>query len=155
VSDDLTEVQDGDSDLVKQLRTQLKKESKARKEAEDAAGAASKSLGEKTVTDLLSAKKINPKVAGFMPAELDKSDEAAVTTWLTENADVFGYSLEAEAPPEPQTPATQEEQDGHEAMQIFGQQAGPAPRDKVAALDAIPDNLSLAELHAEIAKVGG
>jgi hypothetical protein len=157
VSDELWDEQDGDSDGMRAVRAALKKSEKARKEAEDRAAAATKSLGQKTVTDVLAAKNINPKVAGFMPDSLDKGDEAAVVGWLKENADVFGFSLEAETPATPETSVSPEEQEGHDLMQLFQGDSSPAPADKMAKLAALnpADFANNREYRDAIAKVVG
>ena len=46
--------------------------------------------------DVLTAKGINPKVAAFVPQDLDASEEA-VTNWLNEYGDVFGVKSDEES----------------------------------------------------------
>jgi hypothetical protein len=48
---------------------------------------------QRTVKDVLTSKGINPKVAAFIPQDLDASEEA-VNNWLNEYGDVFGIQQE-------------------------------------------------------------
>jgi hypothetical protein len=94
---------DSGSDLVKQLR-------KAAKAAERKAAALEQELsslrGEartRTVKEVLASRGINPKVAKFLPADIEPTEEA-VAAWISEYADVFGVQT-SEAGSEPQMKA--------------------------------------------------
>ena len=87
-----------DTDLVKKLRKALKAEQKKAKELETTLGELSKTQRERVVKDVLTSKGVNAKVAKFIPQDLDASEEA-VSSWLEQNADVFGFKL-----PEKQAP---------------------------------------------------
>lgn len=102
MSDELEIERDDDSDGIKQLRAALKAANKKAKDAEAAAGAATKSLADRQLADVLTAKKLSPKIARFITADgVDASDSDAVEKWLTENAEDLGFSLEAVTPAEP------------------------------------------------------
>ena len=47
--------------------------------------------------DVFSSRGVNPKVAAFVPNELDASEDA-ISAWLDQNADVFGFEVKKEAP---------------------------------------------------------
>ena len=78
------------SDLLKDLRRQLKEQAKALKALTDENQGLKASTRERSVKDVLSEKGINPKVAQFIPADIDTPD--AVSKWLEDNGDVFGFT---------------------------------------------------------------
>ena len=43
--------------------------------------------------DVFSSRGVNPKVAAFVPNDLDASEEA-ISSWLEQNADVFGFEVQ-------------------------------------------------------------
>lgn len=85
-----------DTDLVKKLRKALKAEQKRNKELESTLGELSKSQRERILKDVFASRGVNPKVAAFVPSDLEASEEA-VSTWLENNADVFGIQLSEKA----------------------------------------------------------
>ena len=89
-----------DSHLVKDLRKQLNEALKAKKVFEEELGQYKSQLRERSVAEVLQSKGVNPKVAKFLPSDVD-GDEA-IGAWLEENADLFGV-----APPS--VPAVSEE----------------------------------------------
>ena len=90
--DDLTT--DG-GDVVKQLRKVNRTLEKRLKELEQEATTLKTQTRQRTVKDVLSAKGINPKVAAFIPQDIDTTEEA-VSAWLTEYGDVFGVQTPAD-----------------------------------------------------------
>jgi hypothetical protein len=84
--DDFTEES---GDVVKQLRKVNRTLEKRLKELEQEASTLKTQTRQRTVKDVLSAKGINPKVAAFIPQDIDVSEEA-VSKWLEEYGDVFG-----------------------------------------------------------------
>ena len=84
---------DSDTDLVKKLRKALKVEQKRNKELESSLGELTKSQRERVLKDVFASRGVNPKVATFIPNDLDASEEA-ISSWLEQNADVFGIQLE-------------------------------------------------------------
>lgn len=90
---------ENDSNLVKDLRKQLREAQKARDEA------AAEISQLKTVTratslkEVLSAKQLNPKLAAFYPSDGEVTPEA-VDAWVSQYADVFGVTT-----PEPDVQA--------------------------------------------------
>jgi len=76
-------------DVVKQLRKVNRTLEKRLKELEDEATSLKTQTRQRTVKDVLASKGINPKVAAFIPQDIDMTEEA-VTNWLNEYGDVFG-----------------------------------------------------------------
>lgn len=93
-NDDVTTASfDSDTDLVKKLRKALKVEQRRSKELESSLGELTKSQRERVLKDVFTSRGVNPKVASFIPNDLDASEEA-ISTWLEQNADVFGIQLQ-------------------------------------------------------------
>ena len=84
---------DSDTDLVKKLRKALKVEQKRNKDLESSLGELTKSQRERVLKDVFASRGVNPKVATFIPNDLDASEEA-ISGWLEQNADVFGIQLQ-------------------------------------------------------------
>jgi hypothetical protein len=84
---------DSDTDLVKKLRKALKVEQKRNKELESSLGELTKSQKERVLKDVFTSRGVNPKVAAFVPNDLDASEEA-ISVWLEQNAEVFGVQLQ-------------------------------------------------------------
>ena len=74
------------SDLLRKVNRTLEKRLK---ELETEANTLKSQTRQRTVKDVLTSKGINPKVAAFIPQDLDVTEEA-VTNWLNEYGDVFG-----------------------------------------------------------------
>lgn len=90
---DIDETGDG-SQLVKDLRKQLNAAQKELKQFRTEKRTS-------TVSDVLSKRGINPKVAALIPADVEPTQEA-VTAWLDEFGDVFGV-VQGEKPSEVQS----------------------------------------------------
>jgi hypothetical protein len=84
---------DSDTDLVKKLRKALKVEQRRSKDLESSLGELTKSQRERVLKDVFASRGVNPKVATFIPNDLDASEEA-ISSWLEQNADVFGIELQ-------------------------------------------------------------
>jgi len=82
-------------DVVKQLRKVNRTLEKRLKELEVEASTLKTQTRQRTVKDVLSAKGINPKVAAFIPQDIDTTEEA-VSAWLAEYGDVFGVQQSPE-----------------------------------------------------------
>jgi hypothetical protein len=91
--DDFTPSYESETDLVKKLRKALKAEQRRNKELESSLGELSKSQRERILKDVFSSRGVNPKVAAFIPSDLDASEEA-ISGWLEQNADVFGFEVQ-------------------------------------------------------------
>ena len=91
--DDFTPSFESDTDLVRKLRKDLKQAQKRNKELEGSLGELSKAQRERIIKDAFASKGVNPKIASFVPQDIDASEEA-VTQWLENYADVFGIKTE-------------------------------------------------------------
>jgi hypothetical protein len=91
--DDFTPSFDSDTDLVRKLRKDLKQAQKRNKELEGSLGELSKSQRERIIKDAFASKGVNPKIASFVPQDIDASEEA-INAWLDNYADVFGIKIE-------------------------------------------------------------
>lgn len=78
-----------DTDLVKKLRKALKAEQKKNRELETNLGELTKSQKERIIRDVLSSRGVNQNIAQFIPSDLEANQDA-ISTWLDNNADVFG-----------------------------------------------------------------
>jgi len=86
--DDFTE--DTGNDLVKQLRKASKQKDKELNELRSQFDSLSKGQRDRTIKDALASRGINPKIASFIPSDIDPTEES-VSKWLEDYADVFGY----------------------------------------------------------------
>ena len=86
-----------ESDLIKQLRKQLKVEQRRNKELESTVGTLNKTQKERIIKDVLTSKGVNAKIASFIPSDIEASEDA-ISGWLESNADVFGIQLEPSKP---------------------------------------------------------
>jgi hypothetical protein len=135
MSDENQETGTGD-DSGKGLRAQLEEALKVAKEAEVRAAAATKALSERQLADVLSAKKVSPKVARFILADgVDPSDSEAVEKWVTDNAEVFGVKAET---PEPNVSQADQEAFAQMQSQDF---TSPNFQSKVDALKTAAEEL--------------
>lgn len=82
---------DNEANLVRDLRRQIKSLSKEKAELAEQLTGLKSNARERSVADVLASKGVNAKVAKFIPADVE-GDEA-IAAWLTENADVFGFTV--------------------------------------------------------------
>ena len=69
-------------------------EQKRNKDLESSLGELTKSQRERVLKDVFTSRGVNPKVAAFIPNDLDASEEA-ISGWLEQNADIFGIQIES------------------------------------------------------------
>jgi hypothetical protein len=93
--DDDIDFEDGPQDVVKQLRKVNRTLEKRLKELEQEAHSLKSQTRQRTVKDVLTSKGVNPKIAAFIPQDLDATEEA-VNNWLNEYGDVFGLKTDGE-----------------------------------------------------------
>jgi glycerophosphoryl diester phosphodiesterase len=86
---------DTSTDVVAQLRKVNRALEKRAKELEQELSGLKTQTRQRTVKEVLQAKGLNPKIAAFIPHDVDASEEA-INQWVTEYGDVFG------APAQPQ-----------------------------------------------------
>lgn len=83
------------NDLVKQLRKANKQKEKELAEIKAQFENLTKAQRERAVKDVLETRGVNGKVAKFIPSDIDPTEES-VSKWLEDNADVFGFQVEAQ-----------------------------------------------------------
>lgn len=88
-----TRKQPNDSDLLKQLRKELKNKTKALSELETQVNTFRQTQREATIKSVLESKGVSPKIAKFIPSDIETSPEV-ISGWIEENADVFGLAVE-------------------------------------------------------------
>jgi hypothetical protein len=74
------------------LRKALKRLQKENKELKESNATTQSELRSRSVKDVLESKGVPSKVAKFIPSDVSTSDQ--IEAWLTENADVFGFSAD-------------------------------------------------------------
>jgi len=79
----------------KGLRAQIKKLLAEKEELQSKLSTFEVKETERSVTEILAAKGVNSKVAKYLLAD-GVSGEEAINAWLDENADVFGFSINAD-----------------------------------------------------------
>lgn len=141
---------ENDSDLVKDLRKQLRDRDKDLKELKESAAQLAKRDRERTLKDTFKANGVPEKVAKFFPADQDATEDN-VNAWLVENADVFGFKLDA--PPADEQPAPEVPQ-GLQRLQAISQPSAPEGGD-AAVLHQINSAASEKDLLALIQSAGG
>ena len=92
--DEFDDFGDEGTDVVKQLRKVNRTLEKRAKELEQELKGLQSQTRQRTVKDVLQAKGINPKIAAFIPQDIDTSEEA-INGWLNEYGDVFGSTQNA------------------------------------------------------------
>ena len=128
-------------DVVKQLRKVNRTLEKRLKELEQEATTLKVQTRQRTVKDVLSAKGINPKVAAFIPQDIDTTEEA-VSAWLAEYGDVFGVQQSTE-----ETQAKETATDAQRRIQNV-MQTGTPPGVDEDALAKILNATSAADLSS-------
>lgn len=93
--DDLDTVEQyGDGgDLVKKLRKAKRADEKRIKELTEQLETFTKAQRENTVKSVLDKKGVNPKAARLILKDLDEVNEESVSSWLDDNADLFGIKV--------------------------------------------------------------
>ena len=89
--DDFT-TDDTSNDLVKQLRKASKQKDKELQELRSQFDSLSKGQRDRSIKDALASRGINPKIASFIPQDIDPTEES-VSKWLEDYADVFGIEV--------------------------------------------------------------
>ena len=94
---------DTTTDVVSQLRKVNRALEKRAKELEQELSGLRTQTRQRTVKDVLQAKGLNPKIAAFIPQDIDSSEEA-ITNWVNEYGDVFGIQTPSEEKPAAKSP---------------------------------------------------
>jgi hypothetical protein len=130
----------GGNDLVKQLRQQIKEQSRQIRELSTENTGLKGSVRQRTVEDVLREKGLPPKVAGLIPQDIDPSSEA-VSEWVNNYADVFGFSVQPSAEQAESTP----EASAMQRMSRVESDGSPA-----TGTDALQQKLASAQNQAEL-----
>ena len=91
--DDVEETQDQNGPA--NLRKALKRAEKEKKDLTEQLAAIQSDLRSRSVKEVLATKGVPDKVAKFIPGDVTTPEQ--IDSWLTENADVFGFSKTEEA----------------------------------------------------------
>ena len=91
--DEIEETQDANGPA--NLRKALKRAEKEKKELAEQLAAIQSDLRSRSVKDVLASKGVPDKIAKFIPGDVSTPEQ--VDAWLTENADVFGFSKSTES----------------------------------------------------------
>ena len=130
-------------DVVKQLRKVNRTLEKRLKELEVESTTLKNQTRQRTVKDVLTAKGINPKVAAFIPQDIEISEEA-VSNWLNEYGDIFGVKQESQESESPtQNPSLQAQRRINEVVST-----GTPPGVDEDAMSKILNAKSASELSA-------
>jgi hypothetical protein len=86
------------SDLLKKLRKAKRADEKRIKELTEQLETLSKAQRERLVKEVLEKKGVNQKAARLVMKDLDDVNEETVSSWLEDNADLFGIKVTDEAP---------------------------------------------------------
>ena len=78
-------------DVLKKVRRAERAKDKQLKELQSELEALRKFQREATISQVLAEKGVNPKVAKFIPADIDLSSDG-ISNWLTDNGDLFGVA---------------------------------------------------------------
>ena len=97
---------DTTTDVVGQLRKVNRTLEKRAKELEQELAGLKTQTRQRTVKDVLQAKGLNPKIAAFIPQDIDTSEEA-INNWVNEYGDVFGIQAPTEEKPAEKSPEIQ------------------------------------------------
>jgi hypothetical protein len=98
--EDVIQSQQSESDLLKQLRKELKIKSKVLSEMEGQLSSIKTEQRQNVIKSVLESKGVSPKIAKFIPSDIEASPEA-VDNWIADNADVFGLTVQTPADVQP------------------------------------------------------
>lgn len=124
---------DSDSNLVKKLRSKIDELAARAKELETENQSLKGSARKQTLSSALAARGYPAKIAAFIPADLDPTDEA-IDEWLSEYGDVFGGANQV-----------QQEQAVQQAPVVVGSAADAEAYRRMTAVEsggATPANVS-------------
>jgi hypothetical protein len=92
-----TDTNAGDgSDLLKKLRKAKRADEKRIKELTEQLETFTKAQREQTVKQVLEKKGVNAKAARLIMKDLDDVNEESVNNWLTDNAELFGLTVDTQ-----------------------------------------------------------
>jgi len=92
------EPQRGSDDVLKKVRRAERAKDKQLKEALAELESLRKFQRESTISQVLNEKGVNPKVAKFIPEDIELSADS-ISEWLNDNGDLFGFAAPAKESP--------------------------------------------------------
>lgn len=135
----------GGSDLVKELRKANKAKDKQLRDLQDQLASIQKQARERSVKDVLTSRGLNPKIAAFIPADLDPSEDA-ISKWVDDYADVFG-GASAQPQAEQMSPEQQANLSALNAIQATQQTAAPLATDPSHLLSQVANAATPEDLN--------
>ena len=91
--EDSKQRQGSDSDLLKQLRKELKTKTKILSEMEGQLSSIKSEQRQNVIKSVLESKGVSPKIAKFIPQDIEANPDI-IDNWIAENADVFGLTVQ-------------------------------------------------------------
>lgn len=88
IDDDL-DFEDTGNDAMRQLRKANRAKEKELSDLKAQLAELSKANRDRTIKDVFASRGVNEKIASFVPKDIDLTEES-LSSWLDENADVFG-----------------------------------------------------------------
>jgi len=85
-------------DVLKKVRRAERSKDKQLKEALAELDTLRKFQRESTISQVLNEKGVNPKVAKFIPGDIELSSDS-ISQWLNDNGDLFGFATQAKESP--------------------------------------------------------
>jgi len=82
------------NDAFSQLRKANKQKEKQLKEIQVELSELRKEKRDRTIKETLTSRGVNPKIAAFIPPDIDLTEES-LSTWLSEYGDVFGIESQS------------------------------------------------------------
>jgi hypothetical protein len=84
-------------DVLKKVRRAERSKDKQLKELQSELEALRKFQREATISQVLAEKGVNPKVAKFIPSDIEMSSDS-ISNWLTDNGELFGVTAPTQQP---------------------------------------------------------
>lgn len=119
------EGRDDGSQAMRQLRAADRAKAKRIAELEAQVTSLSESTRERSVKDALASRDLNPKIAAFIPKDIEPTDEA-VGKWLDEYGDVFGAGGKTTSTVDPDSVAALQGMDA-----VMQEASTPAGREQI------------------------
>ena len=101
---DLEDQPQADATGPANLRKALRRAEKEKKELTEQLASIQQDLRSRSVKEVLASKGVSDKVAKFIPGDVSTPEQ--VESWLTENADIFGFQVAEETAPSEEKPNT-------------------------------------------------
>jgi hypothetical protein len=150
--DDFDEIEDTqEQNVPANLRKALKRAEKEKKDLAEQLAAIQSDLRSRSVKDVLASKGVPDKVAKFIPSDVSTPEQ--VDAWLTENADVFGFSKQVE--PDEASDETKANVASYQRINASTQNASAPSRDADMASKLNSNALTKADLDALTGNVSG